>query len=261
MYDYFDIHSHLDFKDFDLDRDQVIEEMRKQKVATITIGVDLQTSRNAVELATKHAHLYAAVGLHPADNATESFNEADYLVLVNHPKTVAIGECGLDYARLPESPDIEKQRQKDEFEKQIAFAVAHSKPLMIHCRDAYPDVLALLASKKREYGDVLRANFHFFTSPLDIAAQILELDFTMSFTGPITFAPQYQEVVRYVPLSHMMAETDSPFAAPVPYRGKRNSPLYVEEIVKKIAEIKGKDLESVKQALMETTLKVFFRPS
>jgi TatD DNase family protein len=258
MYDLFDIHSHLNFSDFDQDREEVLAEMKKKRVATITVGTGLKTSQEAVDLADKHANLYASIGLHPADKLQESFNEKDYAALVTHPKTVAIGECGLDYARLPESADSEKKRQKEEFEKQIAFAVAYKKPLMIHCRDAYPDALALLSSKKKEYGDELRGNFHFFTSPLDIAAQVLELDFTMSFTGPITFAPQYEEVVRYVPLSHMMAETDTPYAAPVPYRGKRNNPLYVEEIVKRIAEIKGKDYEIVRQTLVETALQFFF---
>jgi TatD DNase family protein len=211
-----------------------------------------------VALAEKHENLFATIGLHPADEPGEMFGDG-FDELVKHPKVVAIGECGLDYARLEGDTAAEKKRQKEEFEKQIAFAVSHDKPLMIHCREAYPDALSLLASKKKEYGDALRGNFHFFTSPVDVARQCLELGFTVSFTGPITYTSQYDEVVRFVPLERMMAETDSPFAAPVPYRGKRSEPSYVTEVISKIALIKGLEREAVAAELLRTSLHSFLK--
>ncbi|MDQ3077185.1 MAG: TatD family hydrolase [bacterium] len=254
--DYFDIHSHLDFKDYDTDREEVIQTLKDTNIWTTTVGTELETSKNAVELAEKHRNLYATIGVHPADNHSEEFT-AEYEELVKHPKVVAIGECGLDYTRLPEDSEKEKSRQKALFEQHIEFAIKHNKPLMIHCRDAYPDILAILESKKREYGDKLRGNFHFFTSPIETARQCLETGFSVSFTGPITFASQYEEVVDYVPLERMMAETDAPFASPVPFRGKRNNPLYVQEIVKKIAHIKKIELETVREQLVENSLYFF----
>jgi TatD DNase family protein len=269
MFDLFDIHSHLNFKDFDADREEVIAQITKRRIGTITVGTDLKSSKEAADLARRHDNLFASIGLHPADNRGETFSEAEFAALVKDPKVVAIGECGLDYTFARSGPKketpahineaVEKKRQKAEFEKQIEFAVENDKPLMIHCRDAYSDVIAILQSKKKEFGDKLRGNFHFFTSPIEIARQCLELGFTVSFTGPITFVAEYADIVKYVPLPKMMAETDAPFAAPVPYRGKRNNPLYVEEIVKKIAAIKGLNLDRVKKQLANNVFDIFLK--
>ncbi len=150
-FEYIDIHSHLNFPQYDADRETLIASLKEKNIGTITIGTGLKTSQEAVELAEKHENLYATLGLHPADDSTEVFSEAEFEKLVTHPKVVGIGECGLDYARLPENPaeaDAIKFRQKIDFEKQIAFAVKHGKPLMIHCREAYADALSILADKK-----------------------------------------------------------------------------------------------------------------
>jgi TatD DNase family protein len=258
MWNYVDIHSHLNFSKFDTDRDAVITKLKEENIATITVGTDLKTSEEAIAL-TSHENLYATIGVHPADDASQAFDEQAFIKLVEHQKVVAIGECGLDYARLPTDTDAEKKRQKDDFEKQIEFAVKYKKPLMIHCRDAYDDCLALLKSKKSEYGDALRGNFHFFTSPVSVARQCLELDFTVSFTGPITYTTDYDEVVAFVPLEKLMAETDAPFAAPVPYRGTRNEPTYVKEVVQKIAQIKGISVEEARIATVNTAFYTFFK--
>lgn len=259
MYEYFDIHSHLNFPDYN-DREEVIAEMKRQNIGTITVGTNFESSEQAVDLAKQHDNLFASIGLHPIDDPSSFFDEKKFSDVVKNPKVVAIGECGLDYSRLPVgSNEIEKEkkRQKNEFEKQIEFSVRYGKPLMIHCRDAYPDALEVLASKKREYGDKVRGNFHFFTSPIEIARQCLEIGFTVSFTGPVTFVKEYAEIVKYVPLEKMMCETDAPFAAPVPYRGKRNSPLYVIEIIKKVADIKGLSIDKVKKQLMSNVFELF----
>jgi TatD DNase family protein len=261
QFDYFDIHSHLNFPQYETDREEIIKKLKAENIGTITVGTDIKTSQEAIDLADKHENLFATIGLHPADDPdidhVAGFDESQFEKLVIHPKVVAIGECGLDYARLTD-PEKQKKIQKEDFEKQIDFAVKHNKPLMIHCRDAYPDALDILSSKQKQYGEKVRGNFHFFTSPIDIAKRCLEIGFTVSFTGPITYSAQYNEVVSYVPLEKMMAETDAPFAAPVPYRGKRNEPAYVKEVVKKIAEIKNIDLDTVKNSLANTIFQVFF---
>ena len=260
MPDYFDIHSHLNFKDFDADREDVIAKMKEEGVWTNTVGTDLATSKEAVELAEKYENLFATVGLHPADDAVETFDEIEFVKLVVHPKVVAIGETGLDYFRLPkdlEKAEREKARQKKEFEKQIEFAVKHNKPLMIHCRAAYPDCLDILKSKQKEHGEKVRGNFHFFTEPVETAQKVLDIGFSVSFTGPITFAKELAEVVAYVPLERIMAETDAPFAAPVLHRGKRNEPAYVKEIIKKIADIKKQYIHIVQKTLTQTSLRFF----
>lgn len=266
---YFDIHSHLNFKEFDVDRDAVIAKLAEENIWTTTVGTNLETSRQAVDLADKHPNIFATIGLHPAlgeesimeKKPIEAFNEPEFEKLVIHPKVVAIGECGLDYARLyahpPEEIEKEKARQKAEFEKQIEFAVKYDKPLMIHCRDAYPDCLEILSAKKQIHGQKLRGNFHFFTSPVDLALKCIGLGFSVSFTGPITFVPQYQSMVMMIPLEHVMVETDSPYAAPIPHRGKRNEPLFVRDIVSKIADIKTENEESVRQLLVDNALTFF----
>ncbi|MDQ3014431.1 MAG: TatD family hydrolase [bacterium] len=259
QYNYFDIHSHLNFDKYDEDREQVIKQLQDENIATITVGTGLETSQEAVGLADKYENLFATIGVHPADEPTESsFNELEFEKLVSNKKVVAIGECGLDYTRL-ENPEQEKARQKNLFEQQIEFAVKYNKSLMIHCRDAYEDCISILKSKQQQYGERVRGNFHFFTSPVEVAKQCLNIGFTVSFTGPITFVPEYSEIVKYVPLERIMTETDAPFASPVPHRGKRNNPLYVKEIVAKIAEIKGLDLEMVKKQLILTTFETFFK--
>ena len=257
MYDYIDIHSHLNFPDYDKDFDEVIQRLRDTKTATITVGTDLASSKKALELAEKYEMIYACIGLHPADNTEEVFNEEEFEKLVAHKKVVAIGECGLDYGREKDATEETKIRQKKDFEKQIDFAVKHDKPLMLHIRNAHEDVLEILASKNKEYGEKLRGNAHFFSGDKITAQKYLDLGFTVSFTGVITFARDYDEVVRSVPLEKMMSETDSPFVAPIPYRRTRNEPSYVEEVVKKIAEIRGEDFETVKKALKDNAMMYF----
>ena len=257
MYDYIDIHSHLNFSDYEKDFDEVIQRLRDTKTATITVGTDLASSKKAVEIAEKYEMIYACIGLHPADNTEENFNEEEFEKLVSHKKVVAVGECGLDYGREKDTTEEIKIRQKKDFEKQIDFAVKHGKPLMLHIRNAHEDVLEILTLKKAEYGEKLRGNAHFFSGNKETAQKYLDLGFTVSFTGVITFARDYDEVVRSIPLEKMMSETDSPFVAPIPYRRTRHEPSYVSEVVKKIAEIRGGDFEAVKSVLRDNAVRYF----
>jgi TatD DNase family protein len=272
---YFDTHSHPHDKAFDEDRESVILEMKEKGITTIAIGTDKEQSTKALILAEMHDNIYASVGLHPADNVLEAFDYGFYTTLATHPKVLAIGECGLDYfyiqnfferdkgeKGITHSHEDEILRQKEIFKSHINLALAVNKPLMLHIRaskgstDAYDDALEMLRTTK-EHHPQLTGNVHFFTGTLDVAKQFVELGFTISFPGVITFTGEYDEVVRAIPLEMMHAETDSPYAAPLPYRGKRNSPVYVEEVVKNIAELKGLGLESVKNQFLENKKRVF----
>jgi TatD DNase family protein len=268
---FFDIHSHLNFPEYDQDREAVIERMRQAGTWTITVGTGITSSRIAVEQTDLYEGLFACVGLHPDDYHDEEFKEENYEYLLKNPKVVAIGECGLDYARLPADPAllaIEKKRQKDGFEHQLEFAVRHEKPIMVHCRnssrealDAQNDILDLLESKKKGYGDRLWGNAHFFSGPVEIARRYLDIGFSLSFTGVITFTADYDEALRFTPQESLMSETDAPFVAPVPYRGGRNEPVYVEEVAKRMALVRNEDLETLKKALVSNALRIFRIPS
>ena len=273
---FFDVHSHLHDKAFDEDREVIIESMKIRGVGSITIGTDLKESEKAVELAVKHENIFATIGLHPADNVTEEFNAEEFEKLAQNKKVVAIGECGLDYhyvqtfferdvkeGKVSWNKDAEVARQKRIFEEQINLAVKVDKPLMLHGRpskgtmDAYEDMLQILSKAKDKHGEKLRGNAHFFVGNIEIAERFLNIRFTVSFSGVITFAKDYDDVVRFIPLSMMHAETDSPYATPSPFRGKKNTPLFVEEMVAKISILRQEPMEEVRRQLVENAKRVF----
>ncbi len=256
---YVDIHSHLNFPDYDADRQEVIERMKEAGVATILIGTSLETSRSAVALAEQHENIFACIGIHPTEidkvtGMTAHFSRENFEELVKHPKVVGIGECGLDYGRDGAVDEKSKATQKILFGQHIDFAAMHDKPLMIHARNSTKDILEILALKKEEYGSKLRGNAHFFSGTPEEVKAYFELDFSVSFTGVITFTKDYDESVKAAPLDRIMSETDAPFVAPVPYRGKRNEPSYVVEVVKKIAEIKGLEEVFVAQEILKNAV-------
>jgi TatD DNase family protein len=255
---FFDSHSHVNDARFDSDRAEVLSRMKEREVWSLVVGTDRKMSEDAIAIAQAHDGIFAAVALHPADNFDEIFDEVVYRKLAKEKKVAAIGECGLDYSRVPEETREEEiHRQSALFEKHLEIAVSNNLPLMIHCRDAHPTLLQILESKKKEYGEKLRGNIHFFSEGPEIAKKYFDLDFTVSFTGVLTFARNYDETVRYAPLEKILSETDSPYIAPVPYRGKRNEPVYVEEVVKAIADIRNEDFETVREAMVENALRVF----
>lgn len=263
MPEYIDIHSHISFPDFDEDREAVIGRMKEKNIWAIDVGVDLENSKKASENAAANQGVFASVGLHPTDNGNEDFDMAAYRKLFENPKVVAVGECGLDYYRNPQSKKSNlksknyKEKQIENFTKQIDLALELNKPLMIHCRDAYADLLAILRSYSATRGSRLRGNMHFFAGSWKEAEKFLDLGFTLSFTGVITFAQNYDEVIKNAPIDMIMAETDSPFVTPAPYRGKRNEPIYVAEVVKKISEIRGEDANEVKNQILKNSLRMF----
>ncbi len=255
---YFDIHSHLNFKDYDADREQVIGRLKETSTHTIVVGTDLESSEQAIELAGKYEEIYACIGIHPIKHKGQTLNTNSkgltfkFSELIKHPKVVAVGECGLDFYHAKKAEDYE--RQKKLFLDQIDFAVMHDKPLMIHARDAYNEILEILEPLKKEHKSKFRGNVHFFVGEIDVAKRFFDIGFTISFTGVITFTREYDEVIKSVPIDMIMSETDAPFVAPAPYRGKRNEPVFVSEVVKKIAEIRGEDEEQVRAALVNNAL-------
>lgn len=264
---FFDIHAHVNDAQFDEDRNDVLARMREREVFAIMVGTDYKSSQGAAMMASfMDEGVYASIGVHPIDNVDQIFREQFFADLLLGKRVVAIGECGLDYSRLSDVLDIatEKKRQRELFEAQVDFAIKQNLPLMIHCRDsdkiiadAHRDILAILNEKKKEAGEKLRGNIHFFAQIIDIARKYFALDFTISFTGVITFSSEYDEVIRLAPLDRIMSETDCPYVTPVPYRGKRNEPIFVEEVVKRIAEIRGEDFETVRAALVQNALRIF----
>lgn len=253
---YIDIHSHLNIEPLYSAREEVVARMKEKGVTTITVGVDYETSRKAVELAREFPDVCigATIGQHPNDNPEEVFDYDAFLKLASDPSVVAIGECGVDYFRLKGSDEDqtkEKDRQADLFRAHIKLATIANKPLMIHARpskgmmDAYEAVLEMLT----ETGFAGRVNFHFFVGDLTIAKEIVSRGYTVSFDGPITFARDYDEVIEYLPIEHIMCETDAPFAAPMPHRGKTCEPWMVEEVIKKIAEIKKLSVHDLNEQL------------
>ena len=262
---YFDAHSHVQFPHYDEDREPLLAAMEDQGIGALVVGVDEASSRKAVELVQGRDRLWATVGLHP--NSAHEWGGVDaYRELAQDPKVIAIGECGLDNYR-PEDPQATKAKQREVFEAHVALAAETGKPLMIHGRpakgtnDAYRDLIDILASAKREHGDALRGDIHFFVGGIEEARAFIELDFTLSFTAVLTFARDYDEVVRFAPLTHLLSETDSPYVAPAPNRGKRNDPRAVIPVVEAIAGIRNEDPETVRVHILQNARKLFTLPA
>ena len=254
-----DIHSHIADHYFDKNRDGVLARMEESQTGTIAIGVDFDSSNDASKLAQEHEHVWACIGAHPEEGA--KFDEAQFAPLL-HDRVVAVGECGFDYFRTDDKEKTKKE-QVPEFEKQIAFAEAHDLPLMLHIRptkgsvDAYDDALDILESSFRTLGEKIRGNAHFFAGSLEQAKRFFDIGFTISFTGVITFASDYDAIVQESPLSMLHAETDAPFVTPAPYRGKQNEPPYVIEVIRKISELRDEPMDLVQTVLRDNCKRVF----
>ncbi len=260
---YIDVHSHIAFPVFDVERALVLERMREKKVAAITVGVDLASSERAVALALTVPEVYATVGLHPNDSPLEGFNAPAFAQLLTQGKVVAVGECGLDYFRRDGTDAAERERQRGQFEAQIQFALLHDLPLMIHGRpskgtmDAYYDIIAILEKYKKDAGDRLRGDIHFFVGDVAVAQALHALGFMFSFTGVLTFTTDYDSVVRHLPLSAIMSETDCPYVTPHPHRGQKNESAHVTYVVEAIARIRGEEVEVVRQAVLGNACRLF----
>lgn len=250
----FDTHAHLNADQFEEDVAEVIGRAQAEGVSNIVVvGFDEKTIKGALKLAQEYDFIHAAVGWHPVD-AIDMFDEhiAWLEELASHPKVVALGEMGLDYY-WDKSP---KNVQKEVFRRQIRLAKKVKLPIIIHNRDAHEDIVTILREENAsEVGGIM----HCFGSSLEIAKQCMEMNFYISFGGPVTFknAKRPKEVAKEIPLDRLLIETDCPYLAPHPYRGKRNEPSYVKLIAEEIANLKGITYEEVVQVTNENAKKLF----
>lgn len=253
---FYDTHAHLDFPDFAEDLPQVLARARAAGISRIiSIGTDLESSNRAIRLSEQFADVYAAVGWHPSDAARAPDDVRPALrTLATHPKVVAIGEIGLDYYRLPSkkegrSADDDgpyKRKQHEIFRQQLALAAELGLNCVVHQRDSFEDTLKLV----QEFAGRVRTVFHCFSNgPADME-RVLAVGSLVSFTGILTFknAQTVKETLAATPLGQFMFETDCPFLAPAPYRGKRCEPAYVKEIVAQAVGVKGLTLEDLSRA-------------
>ncbi|PWU67843.1 TatD family hydrolase [Gracilibacillus dipsosauri] len=250
----FDTHVHLNVAQFEEDREEVIKRARDAGIEhMVIVGFDNETIPKAIELAEEHDFIYAAVGWHPVDAI--DMTEEDLLrieQLANHPKVVAIGEMGLDY-HWDKSP---KDVQKEVFRKQIRLAKKVQLPIIIHNREATKDIIKILQEEKaNEVGGIM----HCYNDSADYLDACLAMNFYISLGGPVTFknAKLPKEVAIAVPEDRLLIETDCPFLAPHPNRGKRNEPAYVRLVAEKIAELRGVDYDSICKITTENAKRFF----
>ena len=273
-----DTHAHANFNDFKSDSKEVIKRALDENIWMINVGAESKTSERAVKMAEEYKEgVYAAIGLHPSHlveqdveykengeivkykSKPEEFDYDFYLNLAKNKKVVGIGECGLDFHRIENQASEKlkvkslKEKQKEVFIKHLELAREVKKPIIIHCRDAHDDLLKILRLAVKPPSGVM----HFFTGNLEQAKKYIELGFYISFSGVITFAKNYDELVRQIPLEKIIIETDCPYVAPVPYRGKRNEPQYVKYVAQKITEIKGVSFEEVAEQTTKNARKLF----
>jgi len=280
---YIDIHCHTNFVAYDEDRDAVVRRALSNDTWLINVGTQYNTSQKAVEMTKEYKEgVYATIGLHPIHteasyhdkselgdegrafvSSGEVFDKEKYKELAKHNKVVGIGECGLDYYHM-DFDSIEKQ--KIAFISQIELANELDLPLMLHIRNgadktrnAYFDVAELLKQySKRE----IKGVSHFFAGNVEDMKRFVELGVYISFAGPVTYKPNkaicdYEAVIKETPLDMILTDTDSPYVAPVPHRGTRNEPVYIKEIVKKIAEIKGINGDEMARIVLENAKRLF----
>lgn len=248
----FDTHAHLNDSRFDGIRDSLIETLPQNGVANYCeIGYDIASSEEAAKLAHRYDFVYAAAGVHPHDTDSLTPNDMDTLKkLCADSKVVALGEIGLDYYY----DNSLRENQRKWFDIQLSVAEELNIPITVHSRDAMGDTLDILKSHRNARGII-----HCYSGSVESAKILVGLGFYISFAGPVTFknANTALDVIKYVPEDKMLIETDSPYLAPVPYRGKTNTPVYVAEVAKKIAEIKKKSFEEIAEITFENAKKVY----
>lgn len=250
----FDSHAHYDDEQYDGDREAILSEIRANGVThVVNPGADLSSSRAAVALAETHPHIWAAAGVHPhAAKEWTDETEAEILQLLAHRKTVAVGEIGLDY-HYDFSP---RDKQKDVFYKQIELGIRVSKPLIVHDREAHQDMMDIL---RQAGAHVCGGVMHMFSGSVESARLLLDMNFYIGLGGPVTFknASRVLDVVRFIPDDRLLIETDSPYMAPVPHRGKRNRSDWLAEVLAVMAGLRGTTVEALEQQTTENAMRLF----
>jgi TatD DNase family protein len=251
---FIDTHAHLDGPKFDGDREAVLERAKNTGIsAIINVGFDMPSCNRSIALAERFPEMYAAVGIHPHDAADA--REDDFIQLQHwtaHSKVVAVGEIGLDYFRNLSPRDIQRQV----FIRQIALARAVKKPIIIHDRDAHGEIMEIL---HQEFHDIPGGVMHCYSGSAEMAKEVVKMGLYISIAGPVTFrnARKLWEVVEETDLNWLLVETDAPYLAPEPYRGKRNESAYVRFAAEKIAEIKKISVEEVAKVTSANARQLF----
>lgn len=250
----FDTHAHYDSRQFDPDRDELLSSLPGQGVSLIVNpGCDLATSRTAVELARQYPFVYAAVGIHPEEVEGAAPSDLEALRrLAACEKVVAIGEIGLDYYWIKDEDG--RRKEQELFRAQLALAEELELPVIVHDREAHGDSLAIV----KEFPKV-RGVFHCYSGSVEMARELVELGWMLSFTGVLTYhnARKTVEAAQAIPIEHLMIETDSPYMAPVPHRGKRNHSGYVLHVCETLAQIKGISVEECARITRENGMRFF----
>ena len=252
-----DTHAHLDFPELSTDLRHVLQRAREAGVRTIiTIGIDIQSSRRAVAIAQAHDRIHAVVGIHPHDAFILDDESLDVLrTLLRRDRVVAVGEAGLDYYRNRQPRPIQQQCLR----RQIELACEVKRPMVFHVREAFDDFFEIVTPLR----SLLEPSvLHCFSGSWEVAARALDMGFYLSIPGTVTFskAETLQEVVRRAPMERLLLETDAPYLAPVPYRGKVNEPAYVAHTAAKVAGLRGISLEEVARHTSMNALRVFGIP-
>lgn len=273
-----DAHSHINFNAYKNDAEEVIARAAERGIGMLAVGSQIDTSRRAVDYAGTHEGIWAVVGLHPTHlfpghveedetsflSRAEVFDPAAYEALVKSSvKVVGIGECGLDYYRIPEGKTVEDVRtyQLQVLRQHFDLALKMDLPVMIHCREAHDDVAALI-EEYAERGTPVRGDIHCFTGTPAEAERYVAAGFYVSFTGIVTFPAKkgganLDASILAVPADRILVETDAPYLAPIPHRGKRNEPAYVEDVAKYIAGVRGMDAEEFMAQTVENMRRLF----
>ncbi|MBA3047534.1 TatD family hydrolase [Patescibacteria group bacterium] len=276
---FIDTHAHINFSAFKQDADEVMRKSLAADTWMVVVGTDYKSSKLALDYANKYEKgVYAAVGLHPihlqevkADgedynfvSRVEEFNYEMYERLGKLNKAVAIGEIGLDYHHINENQNVleAKEKQKKVFIEQFKLARDLDLPVIIHCRNAHDDMLAILEDLKNKYKNLISKNrpwgvMHCYSGDENLAWQYFSLGLLISFTGLITFSAQWDDLIRKMPLEKVMIETDCPFMTPEPYRGQRNEPILVKYVAQRIAEIKNLSIERVAEITTKNAREFF----
>jgi TatD DNase family protein len=240
-----DSHCHLDFPEYAGQIPEILARMKEAQVNhAMCISVDMPDFPNVLALAESHPNLFATVGTHPDYENTPEPTEDQLVELAQHPKILAIGETGLDYYRMGDKTYAEMEWQRDRFRTHIRAAIRVKKPLIIHTRSASEDTIRIM---KEEGASQVAGVMHCFTESLEVAKASMEEGFYISFSGIVTFksAKDLQETCKQIPLERMLIETDSPYLAPIPNRGKTNEPSWVAHVAQFIADLKGISVEEV----------------
>jgi TatD DNase family protein len=248
-----DSHCHLDFPDFAQRLPELLGNMLANAVGcAVCIGVNLEDFPRVLALAETQPHLFATVGVHPEYTDAEEPDQARLVALAQHPKVIAIGETGLDYYWHKDKPEWQRER----FRTHIRAAIASDKPLVIHTRESAEDTLRIL---EEEGAQAVGGVMHCFTESWEVAQRALALGFYISFSGIVTFknALTIKDVAQKTPLDRILVETDAPYLAPVPYRGKQNQPAYVRHVAEEIARLRGVDFEVIATASTDNFFRLF----